>query len=533
MDTRKVKHGFGNLLYGVQTRLRALLLVFLIGSVSGILTLRTVIWPFFEKVMRSELSQSSSEEVSIIVQTPFDIFLVQLKVGLIIGILLTLPIFAYILYKDVLGRSGIDVSKVPKSVLLLVGTSGMLLFISGLAYSYRVFFPLVFDFLVTITVESGFEPTYAISEWTQFMLILSISFGLVGQITLFLPVLVRYKVLEYNTVKEGWRYWVVITLSLGAVLSPPEPVSQLLWASPLILLYIGSIGVSKIVNPVDIETKEDDDSTQEYEQQGKNDSGEFRINTNSFDFQEDWVASYAKDTKIILSSIQGNIKLIGLFFLISMFASFYVLYDFGMEFILNILQKNLQNPESVDVIALHPVELLIFEAKLSVIIGITSTIPICLWRIWPDIRNKEVVSFGRSKGMTYMSLIMGTFILGCIIGFLYVAPEGLNLLSLDAERIDAIVSYRINSFFWISFYASISVGFMMLAYIIPLLGYIKSGRKNILVDRWRVVLFALLIISIMITPSSVLRAMVFYIPVCIIYAIGLISVRLVKFLTNI
>lgn len=531
MDTYKIRNGIRSLLFGIQKRARIIFLTFLLGSLSGILALRGIIWPLFETVMRSKLSETASEKVSIIVLTPFDVFLVQVKVGIIIGILLTLPIIIYVIYSDVLERSGIKVSRVPKSVILLVGTVGIILFIAGLAYSYKVFFPLVFEFLVNITINSGFGATYAIAEWTQFMLILSISFGLAGQIPLFLPVLVRYKAIKYETVKNGWRYWIVITLSLGAVLSPPEPVSQLLWAVPLIVLYAISIGISKLANPVESTPDENtnDIGKKKAQVEAKQETDIKHAVNNGVGFEQGWIGSYGEDITKILSAVSSNIKIIGVFFLLSMFISFYTLFDSGVEIALDTLRASIENQDIVNIIALHPVELLIFEAKLSVVIGIIATIPVCIWKIWPEIKDKDVVSSGREIGILYASVIIAAFLSGCAIGFLYIVPEGLNLLSLDAQRIDAIVSYRIRSFFWISFYASITVGMMFVSAITPILSYVHSGAQNVIVEKWRVVLFGLLLISVVITPSSILRAMVFFIPIGIMYGSSILVVEILNF----
>ncbi len=124
------------------------------------------------------------------------------------------------------------------------------LFMAGVIYAYNIFFPYAFGFLAKNAVSAGIKPSYGITEFTEFMALLTLSFGLAAQLPLLMGVLSYTEIVPYETFRDKWRHAVVGIVVFGALFSPPDPFTQVMWAMPMVVLYVFSLGLAKVVTNV-------------------------------------------------------------------------------------------------------------------------------------------------------------------------------------------------------------------------------------------------------------------------------------------
>jgi sec-independent protein translocase protein TatC len=230
----------GAVLRAAQKKLQRVFIVFVVGLVVGIYAMREVVWPQLKRDLLAE-------QADIIVQTPFDVILLQVKIGLIVGILAAVPPLLYYSRDPLEERGLIRDVPVARWKAVAVGVFSVVLFAGGTLYAYNLFFPLMFAFLADNATSAGFAPLYSIVHWTQFILVLGLSFGLAAQLPLVMTALSYSGVVPYEVFRDYWRYAVVIIFGFGAVFSPPDPFTQVLWSFPLVALYGFSLYLSKLV----------------------------------------------------------------------------------------------------------------------------------------------------------------------------------------------------------------------------------------------------------------------------------------------
>ncbi len=195
--------------------------------------------------LRADLIANTSATLNAI--TPFDVILLQAKIGMIVGAILAFPVLIYF-SRDALRRRGWwPAQKVPTWQLVFLGGMAAVLFALGIAYGYYVFFPVMFQFLASNATASGFTPAYSIVKWAEFVLFLTLSFGLAAQLPLVMSALSFADIVPYETFRDNWRYAVVAIFVFGALFSPPDPFTQIMWAVPLLVLYWLSLGLAKFV----------------------------------------------------------------------------------------------------------------------------------------------------------------------------------------------------------------------------------------------------------------------------------------------
>jgi sec-independent protein translocase protein TatC len=240
----------GEVVIAARDEFRKVFLVFAVGMVGTVGAMQYYVWEILRGVTEARMSRETSSQYEILVRTPFDVILLQVKIGLVVGVILALPVLLYY-SKGGLQRRGIwpdlDVARWKLAGIALLSLS---LFAAGGAYAYFVFFPVMFDFLTNYTLDVGFAPNYDVVKWTQFILLLTASFGFAAQLPLVMSALSYLDIVPYETFREKWRYAIMGIFLFGAVFSPPDPFTQIMWAIPLIVLYGVSLYFAKFATAV-------------------------------------------------------------------------------------------------------------------------------------------------------------------------------------------------------------------------------------------------------------------------------------------
>lgn len=173
------------------------------------------------------------------------VFLVPMKVALMVSFLIVLPYVLYQIWAFV--APGLYTHE-KKLALPLVAASVALFFV-GMCFAYFAFFPMVFGFMAKFAPE-GVAWMTDIEKYFSFVLTMFLAFGVTFEVPVIVIVLVKIGVVDVAKLRELRPYVIVGAFVVGAVLTPPDVVSQLMMAIPLCLLYeLGIILANVIVRP--------------------------------------------------------------------------------------------------------------------------------------------------------------------------------------------------------------------------------------------------------------------------------------------
>ena len=704
----------GAMLRSAQKDLQKVFIFFLVGFLGTFYALRLYVWDFLKRITRAQMSAQISGDVSIIAQTPFDVILLQAKIGLVVGVVLAIPSFVYFSRDALKERDLWPSSPVPVWQLVSILAGMVALFVAGVAYGYFVFFPFTFAFLAQNAIAAGFSPTYSIVKWAQFIFLLTASFGLASQLPLAMTGLSYAEIVPYETFRDKWRYAVVGVFAVGALFTPPDPFTQIMWAIPVLALYgislylakvvttarrgsermdvrgslrvhwnviagtaavggvlvyaffarggvgyanqglaaIGSdyvvlapssplvLGVyvvlvgaaaatialgyfvyadlddlaiveagvgdpaaidlgdldaagvraappevfaaldeeaamaaagdaldadnaekaQAIVDRFDADGGADDESDDaaadaspgtsaaasdasaggigdrasragsaffEVFSDDSDDDGETdaEASTDDSGAEDDDFEGYYTDLRFILDSITSrSFRIVGLFMIV-LAGTFGWLYTGGIKRVyddfLARLPAQVRPEEVLNVVALHPMEALVFEVKLSTIIAALVTLPLIAYYAWPALRDRSLVRHRRRAVFGWTGALTAGLLGGFVLGYTTIAPSIISWLVNDAVVAEMVIAYRITNFFWLIFFTTAGIGLLADVPILMLLLNTAGIGYGSMRGRWREVTVAVLAFAALFTPADVLTMFLVTIPLMAAYAIGL------------
>ncbi len=182
-------------------------------------------------------------------------FFVALKVSFFAALLLAMPFILWQLWLFV--APGLY-SHEKKMVLPFV-IGGSIMFLIGVLFAYYIVTPFGFQFLITFG-SFLYTPLINIEDYVGFFTKIMLGFGIAFELPVFAYFLALLGLVTDRTLKDFFKYAIVIIFLIAALLTPPDVLTQLLMAAPLVILYGVSILIVAAVNP---EKPEEDEEEEE------------------------------------------------------------------------------------------------------------------------------------------------------------------------------------------------------------------------------------------------------------------------------
>ena len=180
-------------------------------------------------------------------------FFVPIKVALMTAFLATLPHTLYQIWAFVAPA----LYQNEKRLIVPLVLSSLILCACGMAFAYFAVFPIVFRFLTSVTPQ-GVSMATDIDKYLSFVLGMFVAFGLTFEIPVAVVLLYRMGVITYRQLTAARPYLIVAAFIIAAVVTPPDVLSQIMLAVPMILLYEMGILVCRIVKPRAVGGVDDD-----------------------------------------------------------------------------------------------------------------------------------------------------------------------------------------------------------------------------------------------------------------------------------
>ena len=219
--------------------------------VSGLLLCFFCLMPFAQELYSfaaKPLMSSLPADTSMIATDVIAPFFVPVKVTLMAAFLLSLPHTLYQVWAFVAPALYQNEKRLVTPLVL----SSLLLFLAGMAFAYYLVFPIIFQFLAGVT-PVGVNMATDIDKYLSFILGMFVAFGMTFEVPVVVVLLAKMGIVTTAQLKQARPYVIVGAFVVAAIVTPPDVISQILLAVPLVILYEAGIWFSHLTKPKETE----------------------------------------------------------------------------------------------------------------------------------------------------------------------------------------------------------------------------------------------------------------------------------------
>lgn len=172
-----------------------------------------------------------------------EMFIAYIKVALIAGIILAIPIIFYELWMFLAPA----LYQREKRYVIPFVLFSSILFVAGSLFGYLVVFPYGFRFFISFATEQ-IQALPAVKQYFSFAIRLLLAFGLVFELPVVVFFMTKIGLITPDSMKKFRKFAILGAFVMAAILTPPDVATQIMMALPLVILYEVSIIISKGVS---------------------------------------------------------------------------------------------------------------------------------------------------------------------------------------------------------------------------------------------------------------------------------------------
>jgi len=169
-----------------------------------------------------------------------EMFIAYIKVALIAGIILAIPVIFYELWMFLAPA----LYQKEKRYFIPFVLFSSILFVAGSLFGYSVVFPYGFKFFISFATED-IQALPSVKQYFSFAIRLLLAFGLVFELPVVVFFLTKIGLITPDSMKRFRKFAILSSFIVAAILTPPDVATQIMMALPIIILYELSIIISK------------------------------------------------------------------------------------------------------------------------------------------------------------------------------------------------------------------------------------------------------------------------------------------------
>ena len=193
---------------------------------------------------------------------PQELLLVYLNAALVGALIICFPVVSY----EVYAFCSPGMKKKERTFFIGSLLAGTLFFVVGVAFARFISLPFVLRFLIQFTGQVDVSASISIQQYIGFLLTIFVVFGLVFELPVVSVLLTGLGLIQASWLRKGRKIMIVIIFVMAAIITPPDVVSQVMVAVPMIGLYELSIGLSSLVGKrrkAKLDSDEDEDEDED------------------------------------------------------------------------------------------------------------------------------------------------------------------------------------------------------------------------------------------------------------------------------
>lgn len=209
------------------------LIVFAAGLAGGLFGAE----PLFDYL----IAESPAKDLELNAFSPWDAIGLYMKFAVLISFVVAIPFAFYQLWAFV--KPALGAKERRATIRYIPGALAM--FLIGLSFAYFVVFPMAYYFTERVTANLGLQQTYGLNQYFSFLFNLLIPISLLFELPLVIMFLTRIGILNPARLRKMRRVAWFVMVAIGVMITPPDVISDLLVAVPLIVLFEFSLWLAQ------------------------------------------------------------------------------------------------------------------------------------------------------------------------------------------------------------------------------------------------------------------------------------------------
>jgi sec-independent protein translocase protein TatC len=185
---------------------------------------------------------------NIIYLTPMEVVMLEFKMSIVFGILITSPLILFYAYRGARKRlTSLNFIQEKKTLVISAILASLALFLIGASYAYYYMLPFFLAFLYKDAMSLGINANFSIYDFISFIVLTTVILGFAFELPVILTFLAHLGVISRNTLTHYRKHAIIILLIIAAWITPdPTMFTQVLVALPFIILYEASLIVMRL-----------------------------------------------------------------------------------------------------------------------------------------------------------------------------------------------------------------------------------------------------------------------------------------------
>ena len=210
-----------------------------------VFVLATVIsFNFCDEIVDILISNAKAFDYTLVYLAPGELFMEYVRLSVICGIVISSPVILHQVWGFV--RPGLE--KYENRLVFFSLVAGLFFFLCGTAFSYFVAVPMLLMFFAGVDQSQAISATISVQNYLAFIFSTLLSFGIVFELPVIISLLTGLGLLKPEWLIKSRRLVIVIIFIIGAIITPPDVVSQLLVSIPMMILFEISVIMSRIIS---------------------------------------------------------------------------------------------------------------------------------------------------------------------------------------------------------------------------------------------------------------------------------------------
>ena len=197
-------------------------------------------YSFAERIIKDLID--IARDVEFVFIAPAELLLSYIKISVIGGLIISAPFLIFQIWLFVIP----GLKRKEKRLILFSLLLGSIFFIAGVTFAYFVVIPTLIVFFMGFQMDA-IKPMISFNSYLGFILSTIFTFGSIFELPILMILLTRLGILKVTFLKQNRKFIILIIFVLAAILTPPDVISQIILAGPMILLAEIGIFLSSLV----------------------------------------------------------------------------------------------------------------------------------------------------------------------------------------------------------------------------------------------------------------------------------------------